>query len=126
MLSPLTGGYRGLELAFMPGATGGITALEILNVLAEFPSAQVTYRTPGGLHLRAEAVRLAFSTASAIWATPSRHRPLGGPRLRAYAHDLARQIKPAGRTTAGPLTLEIRPEWECPRWGRRGPPGLSR
>jgi len=29
--SPLTGTYRGLDLAFAPGATGGLTALEILN-----------------------------------------------------------------------------------------------
>jgi gamma-glutamyltranspeptidase/glutathione hydrolase len=104
VLSPLTGGYRGLELAFMPGATGGITSLEILNLLAEFPRAQVTYRTLGGLHVRAEAVRLAFLDRLRYLADALRvTAPWDGLASRAYAHDLARQIKPTGpRSTATP------------------------
>ncbi len=103
-LSPLTGGYRGVELAFMPGATGGITSLEILNLLAEFPSAQVTYRSVGGLHLRAEAVRLAFLDRLRYLGDALRvTAPWDGLASRAYAHDLARQIKPSGpRTTVSP------------------------
>ncbi len=61
VLEPLTITYRGLELAFSPGATGGPTSVEMLNVLARFPSARVGYETPGGLHLRAEALRYAFA-----------------------------------------------------------------
>jgi gamma-glutamyltranspeptidase len=61
VLEPLTVSYRGLELAFSPGATGGPTSVEMLNVLARFPSARVGYETPGGLHLRAEALRYAFA-----------------------------------------------------------------
>jgi gamma-glutamyltranspeptidase / glutathione hydrolase len=57
---PLTGAYRGLELAFAPGSTGGATALQILNVLEQFPRSAVGWRTARGLHLRAEAVRRAF------------------------------------------------------------------
>jgi gamma-glutamyltranspeptidase len=34
--APLVGTYRGLELRFSPGATGGVTALEILNILEQF------------------------------------------------------------------------------------------
>lgn len=58
--APLLGRYRNLELAFSPGATGGITALETLNILSAFPSDQVGWNSAGGLHLRAEAVRYAF------------------------------------------------------------------
>jgi gamma-glutamyltranspeptidase / glutathione hydrolase len=101
--SPLMGGYRGLELAFMPGATGGITALEILNLLAEFPSAAVTYANVRGLHLRAEAVRLAFRDrlqhlGDALRVTA----PWGGLASRDYAHALARQIKPGGPRSTAP------------------------
>ncbi len=60
VLPALRGEYRDLELAFSPGATGGTTALETLNILAQFPKARTTWKTPGGLHLRAEAVRRAF------------------------------------------------------------------
>lgn len=97
LLSPLRGEYRGTELAFMPGATGGITALEILNLLAAFPSSAVTYKSVGGLHVRAEAVRLAFRDrlqhlGDALRVTA----PWDGLASRDYARTLARQIKPAG------------------------------
>jgi gamma-glutamyltranspeptidase/glutathione hydrolase len=57
---PLRGRYRDVELALSPGATGGVTALEILNILGEFPAARVGWRTVEGLHLRAGAVARAF------------------------------------------------------------------
>ena len=60
-VAPLTGRYRGLDLAFSPGATGGPTALEILNILAAFPSAKVGWQTVDGLDRRARAVRQAFA-----------------------------------------------------------------
>src|SRR5689334_22294370 len=56
----LMGRYRDLELAFSPGATGGVTALETLNILNEFPAARVGWKTVEGLHLRASAVKRAF------------------------------------------------------------------
>ena len=40
----LWGRYRDLDLAFSPGATGGITALEILNILEQFPAARSAWR----------------------------------------------------------------------------------
>ena len=52
--------YRDVELALSPGPTGGVTALEILNILGEFPSAKVGWQTVDGLHLRASAVARAF------------------------------------------------------------------
>lgn len=58
--APLASRYRDLDLAWSPGATGGVTALEILNVLGQFPASQAGWTTPAGLHARAEAVRRAF------------------------------------------------------------------
>jgi gamma-glutamyltranspeptidase / glutathione hydrolase len=58
---PLVGTYRGLELAFAPGSTGGVTALEVLNILEQFPGRAVGWQTPTGLHVRAQAVRRAFA-----------------------------------------------------------------
>ena len=52
--------YRDVDLAFSPGATGGVTALEMLNILAEFPSARVGWQTVEGLHLRVSAIARAF------------------------------------------------------------------
>ena len=56
----LRGTYRDVELAFSPGPTGGVTALEILNILGEFPSTRVGWQTAEGLHLRTCAIARAF------------------------------------------------------------------
>jgi len=103
LLSPLMGRYRGLELAFMPGATGGVTALEILHLLAEFPSAAVTYQSVRGLHVRAEAVRLAFRDRLRYLGDALRvTAPWEGLVSRDYAQALAKLIKPGGPRTSAP------------------------
>ncbi len=56
----LMGRYRDTDLAFSPGPTGGATALEILNILGEFPPAKVGWQTVEGLHLRASAIARGF------------------------------------------------------------------
>jgi gamma-glutamyltranspeptidase / glutathione hydrolase len=100
---PLSGTYRGLELQFSPGATGGITALEILNILEQFPKSAVGWDTPGGLNLRAHAVRRAFadrfqhlgdpSTIEAPW-----ERLAGKPYAREVAAALRRRPKKPAST----------------------------
>jgi gamma-glutamyltranspeptidase/glutathione hydrolase len=103
LLSPLRGAYRGIELAFTPGATGGVTALEILNLLAEFPSAAVTYEGVRGLHVRAEAVRLAFRDRFQHLGDALRvSAPWDGLASRDYARALAKQIKPNGPRSTAP------------------------
>ena len=92
--APLVGTYRGLELAFAPGATGGVTALEILNILEQFPKTAVGWHTPGGLNLRAQAVRRAFA---------DRFEHLGDPSLvqapwerlasKEYAREIATELR---------------------------------
>ena len=57
---PLRGRYRDLDLALSPGATGGTTALEILNILGEFPAGKAGWTTADGLHVRAMASKRAF------------------------------------------------------------------
>jgi gamma-glutamyltranspeptidase/glutathione hydrolase len=97
VLSPLRGSYRGLDLAFTPGATGGITALQMLNTLAQFPSARVGYGTPGGLHLRAEAGRRAFEDRFRYLGDALRvTAPWDGLASLDYAAALARGIRPKG------------------------------
>jgi gamma-glutamyltranspeptidase / glutathione hydrolase len=56
----LRGRYRDVELALSPGPTGGVTALEILNILEAFPSSRVGWQTVEGLHLRTSAIARGF------------------------------------------------------------------
>ena len=110
---PLRGSYRGLELAFSPGATGGITALEILNLLEQFPAKSVGGDTSGGLHLRAGAVRRAFA---------DRFAHLGDPlRVEAPWDRLA--DKGHARAVAAELRRRRTPGQARPRPVRRGDAG---
>src|SRR3990167_2942407 len=94
---PLRGSYRGLELALAPGATGGITALETLNILEQFPPASVGWQTTGGLHARARAVRRAFADR---FAAPGARRGVEAPWDRLAAKDYARAVAAALRRPA--------------------------
>ena len=101
--APLTGRYRDLELAFSPGATGGVTALETLNILGEFPAAKVGGKTADGLHLRASAIKRAFrdrfehlGDAAVVKA------PWERLASREYARAAAREIRAGRGGAAGP------------------------
>jgi gamma-glutamyltranspeptidase/glutathione hydrolase len=106
----LVGRYRDTDLAFSPGPTGGVTALEILNILGEFPGARVGWQSVEGLHLRASAVARAFR---------DRFEHLGDPVMvkapwdrlvsREHAREAAAEIRRSGpRRAPGP-----RPTGDC-------------
>lgn len=95
---PLGGRYRGLDLAFAPGATGGITALQILQVLDQFPPARVGWRTAGGLHLRALAVRRAFADRFAHLGDPA---TVDAPWARLASPEYARRVAAELRRARG-------------------------
>src|SRR5215475_243021 len=103
---PLSGTYRGLELAFSPGATGGVTALEILNILEQFPKTAAGWDTPAGLNLRAHAVRRAFADRFEHLGDPSMvDAPWERLASKAYAREVAaalrrRRMKPASTDAA--------------------------
>jgi gamma-glutamyltranspeptidase/glutathione hydrolase len=68
---PLVGHYRGWTLAGMPSpSSGGLTMLEILNLLERFPIGDTTqgygFGSPKTLHVMIEAMRLAFADR-AVW-----------------------------------------------------------
>jgi gamma-glutamyltranspeptidase / glutathione hydrolase len=103
VLPALRGKYRGLELAFSPGATGGTTALEMLNILAQFPKSLTTWKTPNGLHLRAEAIRRAFLDRLEHLGDAERVKaPWDALVSREYATKVAAELKPKRSLSARP------------------------
>jgi gamma-glutamyltranspeptidase/glutathione hydrolase len=88
--APLRSRYRDLEVMWSPGATGGVTALEILNVLDQFPPDRVIWTTPTGLHHRAQAIRQAFLDRFAHLGDPDVVE--GAPWERLVSADYARAI----------------------------------
>jgi gamma-glutamyltranspeptidase/glutathione hydrolase len=97
-IRPLEGRYRGVTLLGMPGATGCLTALEALNILACFDLAGYGPADPRTHHLRAEAFRLAFRDRFRHLGDPAH---VDGPWARlassAYAARLARRVDPERR-----------------------------
>jgi len=103
VLPALMGEYHGLELAFSPGATGGVTALETLNILNQFPKARTTWKTASGLHLRAEAVGRAFLDRLELLGDTERVKsPWEGLASRDYAKKVASGLKANGPHVARP------------------------
>jgi gamma-glutamyltranspeptidase/glutathione hydrolase len=94
---PLRGRYRDVDLALSPGATGGVTALEILNILDAFPASRVRWRAAEGLHRRALAVRRAFEDRLRHLGDAERVR---APWARLASKEYAREI--AVGLTGGP------------------------
>ncbi|HEY7649433.1 MAG TPA: gamma-glutamyltransferase, partial [Methylomirabilota bacterium] len=91
---PLRGRYRDLELALSPGSTGGITALEILNILGEFPASAVGWRTAAGLHLRAQAIGRGFRDRLQYLGDPERVKaPWERLVSREYAREVAAELR---------------------------------
>jgi gamma-glutamyltranspeptidase/glutathione hydrolase len=90
----LTGRYRDVDLAFSPGPTGGATALEMLNILGEFPSAKVGWQTAEGLHLRASAIARAFRDRFEHLGDPAMVKvPFERLLSKAYAREVAAEIR---------------------------------
>jgi gamma-glutamyltranspeptidase/glutathione hydrolase len=111
---PLWGRYRGVDLAFAPGATGGITALEILNILDQFPRSRVGWDTSEGLDLRARAVRHAFLDRFTHVGDPASVK-VDWDRLAstAYAREVATQIRRERGRPPAAAAPGARPTADC-------------
>jgi len=96
----LWGRYRGIDLAWSGGATGGATALEILNILEHFPSAAVRGDTVEGLHVRAHAVARAFRDRLTLLGDPAQVKvPWERLASKEHAADIAAEIRRSRRST---------------------------
>jgi gamma-glutamyltranspeptidase/glutathione hydrolase len=109
--APLLGRYRNLELCFSPGATGGITGLEILNVLSAFASDHVACDSVRGLHLRAEAVRYAYQDRLTYLGDPDHaEAPWVALASAEYGRAVAGCIRPQGprskKTSPNPWSFQ--------------------
>ena len=99
--APLTGSYRGVTLLGMPGATGGVTALQMLNVLECFEAGSEGPSSARTAHLRAESIRVAFEDRLRWLGDPALVRaPWAALAGKAYAGAVAAEIHPDGRRHA--------------------------
>jgi gamma-glutamyltranspeptidase / glutathione hydrolase len=107
--TPLWGRYRDLDLAWSAGATGGVTALEILNILEQFPAAVAGGDTVEGLHVRARAIGRAFLDRLALLGDPAEVKvPWERLVSKEYAREIAADIRRA-RSKPAPAAVPPRP-----------------
>ena len=70
--TPVRGSYRGLQIVGVPPPSGGgVHLIQILNILEGYDLARLGYGTPDGIHLVAEALKIAFADRAAATGDPA-------------------------------------------------------
>ena len=92
--APVTGTYRGYQIASMPPpSSGGIHLVQILNLLESYPLGEMGAGSAATLHVMAEAMKLAYADRSQhlgdpdFWQVPQR-----GLTSKGYASRLRQRI----------------------------------
>lgn len=71
MRKPVKGTYRGYQVVSMPPtSTGGLTAIETLNILENYPLSMWEHNSTNHLHHLMEATRIAFTDRNKFLADP--------------------------------------------------------
>ena len=91
---PVSGSYRGYDIASMPPpSSGGVHLIQILNILEGFPIAYLGHNGASTIHLMAEAMKLAYADRSKFLGDPDFTRvPVKGLVSKAYAESLRNTI----------------------------------
>jgi gamma-glutamyltranspeptidase/glutathione hydrolase len=90
------GEYRGYGIVTMPPpSSGGVHLLQMLNILENFPVAELGAGSAANVHLLAEAARLAYADRSKHLGDPDFYPvPVDWLTSKAYAKQLAAAIDP--------------------------------
>lgn len=93
---PVTGSYRGYEIASMPPpSSGGVHLIEILNILEGFDLAKLGAGSASQINLLAEAMKPAYADRAKYLGDPDRVAiPVKGLLSKAYAAQLRAKIDP--------------------------------
>jgi gamma-glutamyltranspeptidase/glutathione hydrolase len=106
-VTPISTGYRGVDLVEIPPNTQGLTALVMLNILENFDLPKLDPLGPDRFHLMLEAARMAFAVRDTHIAEPSRMRvPTAALNDKAFAKTLAAKLD---RTKRVPLPVAPTP-----------------
>jgi gamma-glutamyltranspeptidase/glutathione hydrolase len=92
-VTPISTGYRGIDLVEIPPNTQGLTALVTLNILESFDMAALAPLGPDRFHLMIEAARLGYAVRDSHIAEPARMRiPTAALNDKTFARKLAAKI----------------------------------
>ncbi len=98
---PVRGTYRGYEIVSAPPPVGGLSVIEMLNMLENFDLASEPPLSPRNVHLMAEVMKRGFADNSAYIGDPAFVSiPIRGLLDKDYAKSRAAEIDPGKITGA--------------------------
>ena len=91
---PVRGSFRGYEIAAMPApSSGGTHVIQMLNILENFPLAEMGPESADSLHIMAEAMKFSYADRSKYLGDPDFvELPTEILTSKEYASDIAAQI----------------------------------
>ncbi|HMA23294.1 MAG: gamma-glutamyltransferase [Gemmatimonas sp.] len=107
--APIRGTYRGYELIGMPPpSSGGVTMIEMLNMLETFDLAKLGAMSPQALHYEIEAMRRGYLDRARYLGDPDFVKmPIAKLTSKAYARTLAKTIDPDHASSSLELGKDI-------------------
>ena len=98
-VDPISTTYHGWTVYELPPNGQGIAALEMLNIMEQFPLAEAGHNSVKALHLMIEAKKLAYADMQRYDADPRFAKiPVAAMRSKAYAAERAKLIDAAHAT----------------------------
>ncbi|RJX34843.1 MAG: gamma-glutamyltransferase [Desulfarculus sp.] len=95
-VEPIGLDYRGWQVLELPPNGQGLTALEILNILAGYDLAGLEHNSPEHLHLLTEAIKLAFADRDYYLTDPTFYDvPVARLLSAEYGDNCRRRVDPA-------------------------------
>jgi len=106
---PVRGTYRGYEIISMPPPTsGGVTMIEMLNILERFDLAKMGALSPQAIHYEIEAMRRGYLDRARYLGDPDFVKmPLERLMSKSYAKTLAASIDPEHASKSTELGRDI-------------------
>jgi gamma-glutamyltranspeptidase/glutathione hydrolase len=112
----LRGDYRGYEIVTMPPpSSGGVHVIQMLNVLENFPVAEMGAGSADGVHLLAEVMRLAYADRSKHLGDPDYYPvPVDWLTSKKYGAELAETIDMQWARPSTDVAPGVEPVYESP------------
>ncbi|WP_349358564.1 gamma-glutamyltransferase [Stappia sp.] len=103
--APVTGTYRGYEIASMPPpSSGGVHIVEILNMLEPFDLAEMGAGSAAAMHVMAEAMKRAYADRAQFLGDPDFvDVPVAGLTSKAYAAERMADFDPDRATPSAEI-----------------------
>jgi gamma-glutamyltranspeptidase/glutathione hydrolase len=113
---PVRGTYRGFDVITMPPpSSGGVHVLQMLNILENFPVAELGSGSADNIHLLAEVARLAYADRSKHLGDPDFYDvPAAWLTSKEYARELAATIDMQSARSSGDVAPGVAPKHESP------------